>query len=146
MVVLGPRERVERIEVVRILAQDRPDDPVASLVADPWRSFECSGDPEGCRVQFEDPDYTGAGREVIYYVRALQAPSLAVGGDPLRCELDASGECVAARPCYASGPEFDPEDDCLAPVRERAWSSPIFLRPERAAKSAAVGVRAAPRS
>jgi len=140
------RRLIERIEVVRILAQTRPDEPVVSLVADPWRSFSCPPDPEGCRVSFEDPDYASAGREVVYYVRALQAPSLAVGGDPLRCERDELGDCVAARPCYASGPDFDPQDDCLAPVQERAWSSPIFLKPERAGETVGIGGRSTPRS
>ena len=34
---------------------------------------------------------------------------------------------METKPCYASGPKFDPNDDCLAPIGERAWSSPIFI-------------------
>lgn len=86
-------------------------------------------DPAGCRIEFEDPDFLTQGRERVYYVRAIQEPSLAVGGDPLRCERDAAGRCIKTRPCYASGPQFDPSDECLAPIEERAWSSPIFLQP-----------------
>jgi len=81
--------------------------------------------------QLEDPDFRAAGREHVYYVRAIQEPTPAVNGDPLRCERDAAGRCVKTRPCYASGPDFDPDDECLAPVEERAWSSPIFVSPSR---------------
>ena len=50
-----------------------------------------------------------------------------MGGDPLRCDRNEKGECIKINPCYASGSDFNPDDDCLAPVGERAWSSPIFL-------------------
>jgi hypothetical protein len=121
------RRSIERIEVIRIRKQHEPGENIAPLIEDPWRSFECPPEPEGCRIQFEDPDWD-PGRETVYYVRALQQPSLAVGGDPLRCERDEHGTCLRARSCPAAGPRFDPADDCLSPVRERAWSSPIFVR------------------
>jgi hypothetical protein len=121
------RHAIERIEVVRIRKQRAPDEPVADLIEDPWRVFECADDREGCRVTFEDGDDPGD-RETVYYVRALQQATPAVNGDPMRCQRDASGRCVAARSCPAAGPDFDPADDCLAPVNERAWSSPIFVR------------------
>jgi hypothetical protein len=123
------RKRITRIEVVRIRPQLRADEPVEPLIEDPWRVFACPADPAGCRVEFEDPDFREQDREMVYYVRAIQEPSLAVGGDPLRCERDAAGRCMKTRPCYASGPQFDPSDECLAPIEERAWSSPIFLQP-----------------
>ena len=119
---------IERVEVVRIRPQVSGQEPIEERVDDPWRVFPCPADGTGCRVAFDDPEYDGE-QEFLYYVRALQTPSDAVNGDPLRCERDAAGRCLRARPCPASGPDFEPEDECLSPVRERAWSSPIWLRP-----------------
>lgn len=121
------RHAITRIEVVRILKQRTPDEPVAGLIMDPWRSFDCPAAGSGCTLEFEG-EAPESGREAVYYVRALQAPTPAVNGDPMRCERDASGRCTRARACPASGPDFDPRDDCLSPVEERAWSSPIFVR------------------
>jgi hypothetical protein len=121
------RKRIRRIEVVRIRPQSHADESLESLIDDPWQSFECDSDPAGCAVQFEDPELVRGGRETLYYVRALQEASPAVNADRLRCERDERGRCIRSRPCYASGPRFDPADDCLAPLEERAWSSPIFV-------------------
>jgi hypothetical protein len=120
------RKLVSRIEVVRIRPQIRPDEPVAPLVEDPWRVFECEPDPEGCSVRFEDPDFVAAGRDALYYARAIQEPTLAVNADNLRCERDASGNCLEVRPCYGDY-RTDYGDDCTAYAEERAWSSPIFV-------------------
>ncbi|MCG8589556.1 MAG: DUF3604 domain-containing protein [Proteobacteria bacterium] len=125
---------VERIEVVRIRPQREPDEPLTDLIEDPWRSFACSRRGEGCVVEFEDADFDGS-RETLYYVRALQVATPAVNGDPMRCERDAEGRCVRARLCPASGPDFDPTDDCLTPIQQRAWSSPIWLLPPATAES-----------
>jgi hypothetical protein len=77
-------------------------------------------------VQFDDPEFTVAGRDAAYYVRAHQEPSLAVNADALRCEYDDNGRCLKANPCY--GDYRTPrEDDCLGEIEERAWSSPIFV-------------------
>ena len=123
------RRRITRIEVVRIRRQDRPGEPVHTLVDDPWRVFPCPNDPSGCSVDFEDPEALGLARDLVYYARAIQEPTLAVNADPLRCERDAAGVCVEARPCY--GDYRTPADeDCLAPNEERAWSSPIVFSAE----------------
>ena len=121
------RHRIERIEVVRIRPQMRPGEPVDGLIEDPWRVLECPPGPAGCSFELEDPEFAAAGRETIYYARALQEPTPAVNGDGLRCVRDAEGACVEARPCY-SDPRTPPDDDCLADVAERAWASPIFVR------------------
>jgi hypothetical protein len=126
----GDRRRlITRIEVVRIRPQAHPNEPLAALIEDPWKILPCVPDPAGCNVAFEDAEFPHTARETVYYVRAIQEPTPAVNGDPLRCERDERGSCLRARPCYASGPLFDPDDDCLAPIEERAWSSPIFLDP-----------------
>jgi hypothetical protein len=120
------RRAIERIEVVRIRPRRSREEDVARLIEDPWRSFECSGDESGCEVEFDDPDFTSAGRDAVYYVRALEAPSLQVNADPLRCERDADGACTATHPCRAGGSGAD-ADECLDLERARAWSSPIFV-------------------
>ena len=121
------RKRITRIEVVRIRPQRVPGEPLGSLIDDPWRTLPCRGDVDGCRVEFEDPDFVGSGRDATYYVRAIEEPSLAVNGAGLRCDRDAKGACVRVHPCSGDY-RTAAEDDCLAPVEERAWSSPIFVR------------------
>ncbi len=121
------RYRITRIEVVRIRPQVRPDEPIGSLIEDPWRKLPCKSDPAGCTVEFGDPDFVAGKREAIYYVRAIQEPTPAVNAASLRCEYDAQGNCVKVNPCYGDyRTAFD--DDCLAPNEERAWSSPIYVR------------------
>jgi hypothetical protein len=79
-------------------------------------------------VEFEDPDFAAGAREAVYYVRAIQEPTPAVNAGGLRCTLDENGRCVDVDPCYGDyRTAFD--DDCLAMNEERAWSSPIRVRP-----------------
>jgi len=129
------RHPIEAIEVVRIRPQTRVDEPIADLVDDPWKILDCPGKTPTCSVEFEDPDYDGS-REFLYYVRALQAPTPVINGNPMDCQRDADGRCREARLCPAGGPGYDPTDECLSPARERAWSSPIWLRPEAGPGSA----------
>ena len=78
-------------------------------------------------MAFTDTEYPSLGRDALYYVRAIEAPSLAVAADPLGCTRDAAGRCIETDPC-AARPR---EDDCLSETEERAWSSPIFVEPSR---------------
>jgi hypothetical protein len=120
------RHAIAALEVVRVRPQVRPGEPLGALIEDPWRRIECVPDPAGCAASFEDPDFAASGRDAVYYVRALQEPTPAVNGANLRTRFDADGNAVSVTPCY--GDDRTPEgDDCLAPVEERAWSSPIFV-------------------
>jgi len=120
------RHPIVLIEVVRIRPQARPGEDVDQLIEDAWRRFECEPERDGCAITFEDPEYPDSGRDVLYYVRAIQEETPAVNGANLRTEYDAAGNAVRTTPCYGDY-RTSYDDDCLAPVQERAWSSPIFL-------------------
>ena len=79
-------------------------------------------------MRFRDDEFAGSGRRAAYYVRALQEPTPAINGATLRTSFDAEGNALAVHPCLA-GWRTPASDDCLAAVRERAWSSPIFVSP-----------------
>ena len=116
------RRRITRIEVVRIGRQMSQSEAIGELIEDPWLTLPCAPDAVVCEVEFEDPWFPSADRELVYYVRAIQEPTPAVNAGGLRCEGD---ECD---PCYGDyRVPFD--DDCLAMTEERAWSSPIYLEP-----------------
>lgn len=119
------RHLITRIEVVRIRPQARKDEPMSELIDDPWKVIPCAVNPEGCTLTFEDPDYPATGRPALYYVRAIQEPTLQFNAAEIRCSWDDKGNCVSTKPCY---PDYrGKSDDCMASDEERAWSSPIFL-------------------
>jgi len=120
------RKLISRIEVVRVLPQRSGGEAVENLISDPWKTLPCPPDPDGCTLQFADEDYVGLARDAVYYVRAIEEPSLAVNAANLRCEYDDEGNCIKVNPCYG-GWQTPVTDDCLAPNEERAWSSPIFV-------------------
>ena len=113
-----------RIEVIRIRPQATPGEPIARLVEDPWRVFECEPDPTGCSVTFADPEFQADARDVLYYVRAIEEPKPVINAANLRCDRDEAGNCVGVNLC---GGRDAIDDDCLAPSEPRAWSSPIFV-------------------
>ncbi len=121
------RKLITRIEVIRIRPQIVPNENVAQLVEDVWLSHTCPVDESGCEFEFSDPEYSASGRETLYYVRAIQEPTDAVNGGQLRCDYDENGNCLKVNFCSSSSLDTPREDDCLSPVEERAWSSPIFL-------------------
>lgn len=117
------RRAITRIEVVRIARQMDESESIDELIEDPWRTLPCPQGAEVCEVDFADPAFLDSSREVLYYVRAIQEPTLAVNAGALRC--DEEGSCD---PCYG-GYRTDWDDDCLSMNEERAWSSPIYLTP-----------------
>ena len=120
------RNNISRIEIIRIRPQTYPDEPIETLIEDTWKIFECKPSQEGCVVEFEDPNFMDANREVIYYVRAIQEPSLAIGAANLACEFDDGGKCKKVKLC--GDVKGQGEGDCLSENEERAWSSPIFIK------------------
>jgi hypothetical protein len=130
------RKTIDRIEVVRILPQNQRGEKVDDLIQDPWQSFACSGDENGCMVEFTDPDPVRDTREAIYYVRAVEKAVPTINGGGLRCDYNDKHECIAVKPCYGDL-RSDPADDCKAPAEQRAWSSPIYVAPMTAAAAPA---------
>jgi len=120
------RYAIAAIEVIRIRPQSRPGERVDELIDDPWKRFECEPDPAGCVVRFEDEEFIAAARDALYYVRALQVQTPAISGAQLRTEFDTEGRAISVRPC-SGGYRTPKGDDCLSPVNERAWSSPIYV-------------------
>jgi len=102
-------------------------EPLETLIQDPYRSFTCDPDPEGCTAAFDDPDFLTDGRPASYYVRVYQEPTPVFNADTLRCTLDVNGDCVQTSPC--PGGYHGDQDNCLALDEETAWSSPIYLTP-----------------
>lgn len=116
---------IARIELVRIRRRRSADEPVSSLIDDVLESVECGGKPV-CTVELEDSGFVEGARDAIYYVRAIQRSTPAVNAASLRCDKGDNGGCARARPCYGDA-RTPLDDDCLAPVEERAWSSPIYV-------------------
>jgi hypothetical protein len=119
------RRHIAAIEVIRIRPRIESDEAVGPLIEDPWLTLPCADDPAGCSVAFEDPEFAASGRDALYYVRALEEPSLAINGSPLATRFDANGAAIATQTCW--GTDARSQAGCLAPVQERAWSSPIFV-------------------
>ncbi len=117
------RRPITRIEVVRIEPKAGPGNALSALIEDPWRVLECDAAAPGCAVEFEDASYATGARDVVYYVRAIEAPKPTINAGGLRCVVGDDGACVEANPCVGV-PE---EDDCLVAAEPRAWSSPIFV-------------------
>jgi hypothetical protein len=120
------RHRITRIEVVRIRPQARRGEALAPLIQDPWLSFICPADSAGCKFDFDDPEFAGSDHDAVYYARAVQEATPAVNGANLRTQFDGEGNAIKVTPCYGD-PRTPSDDDCLAPVEERAWSSPIYV-------------------
>ena len=110
---------------MRIRPQVRPDEAIAPLVQDPWRTFDCPADGTGCVVEFDDPEYGTSARSALYYARVIQEPEMLIQGDPFSCEYNEQGECVKRN--YCIGENATRDNNCLSEAEPRAWTSPIFV-------------------
>ncbi len=119
------RKAITRIEVVKIKPQASPNEPIAALVNNNWRVFDCPTDGDGCVIEFDDADFSTEARDSLYYVRAIQQPQPLINGDPFACEYDDQGFCVKRAYCIGSNATRD--KNCLSEAEPRAWSSPIFI-------------------
>ncbi|MFP6629229.1 MAG: DUF3604 domain-containing protein [Myxococcota bacterium] len=122
------RYAITRIEVVRIRSAAAPGllGTPESRIEDPWLVFPCDPNAGECLVEFDDPEFASGNQDALYYVRAIQEPTDAINGARLRPTFDAEGNAVSTNPCYGDY-RTDPEDECLSPVEERAWASPIYV-------------------
>ncbi|NRA31735.1 MAG: DUF3604 domain-containing protein [Polyangiaceae bacterium] len=120
------RHAITHIEVVRVRPQQTAKEEMSTLIEDPWKTFECPADQDGCVFRFKDPDFRDSARDAVYYVRALQAPTPAINGGNARAQRDDDGNITSVNLCHGDY-RTDFADDCLVPVKERAWSSPIYL-------------------
>ncbi len=123
------RHRIDRIEVVRLRPQEVAGGGIVDPIDDPFLVLACAPDAEGCSVEFSDPGFPGLEAGAAYYVRAIQAATPAVNGSNLRCRRDERGRCIESEPCHGDDGLTPYQDDCLAEIEERAWSSPIWLDP-----------------
>ncbi|MEH6583651.1 MAG: DUF3604 domain-containing protein [Halioglobus sp.] len=125
------RKLIDRIEIVKILPQAHAGEAIGPLIQDPWKVHQCEDRGLGCSVTFTDPEFEAGQRDAVYYARAIQQPSNAINGNNLRCERDENGRCIRLNPCHGDEDLTAYQDDCLAPVEEHAWSSPIFIDTDR---------------
>jgi len=120
------RHRITRIEVVKINPRNAPEEKLDDLIQDVWKTLDCDDTGAGCVVEFDDPGFSDAARDSLYYVRAIQEPTPTINGANLRCEYDDNGQCIKVNPCHIDE-RTDYSDDCQADSEHRAWSSPIFV-------------------
>ena len=120
------RMKITRFEVVRIRPRIEQGEAVEKLIEDPWKVIPCNDKGNGCQATFSDPEFAASNRMATYYVRAIQEPSKKINADNLRCTYDDDGNCVEVNMCYGDD-RTARDDECLAEVEERAWSSPIYV-------------------
>ena len=112
--------------MIKITPQNSNYENIDNLIMDPWKVISCPKDNEGCRVRFSDNEYSKGERDSVYYVRAIEEPSLRINAGNLRCDYDSDGNCKKVNICYG-GYKTSREDNCTMMSEERAWSSPIFV-------------------
>jgi hypothetical protein len=120
------RREITRLEIIKITPQNYNNEPVEDLIKDVWKVHKCKVNSGECRFRFSDSEYSKNGRDSLYYVRAIEEPSLRINGGNLRCDYDENGNCKKVNICYG-GFQTSREDNCTMLSEERAWSSPIYV-------------------
>ena len=120
------RNVITRIEVIKITPQNSDSEDIDKLIMDPWKIIDCPKEGNGCRVRFSDEDYSSDKRDSVYYVRAIEEPSLRINAGNLRCDFDEQGNCKKVNICYGNY-KTSRDDNCTMMSEERAWSSPIYI-------------------
>ena len=87
------RNKISRIEVIRIKPQSFPDEDINNLVEDNWKIFKCNDDESGCSFTFTDNEFSKSKRDVVYYVSAIEERSNEINSSGLRSEYDYLGNC-----------------------------------------------------
>ncbi len=106
---------LDHIEVIKITPQSYAGESIKPLIQDPWMTIPCNETSE-CIVEFEDQNFS---RDSVYYVRAIQEPTLAINGS----SISSRKEFELCKGSFRT----DLNDDCLSYTNERAWSSPIYI-------------------
>ena len=120
------RHRISKIEVVRIRPQAQRGEPVTPLIEDPWRGFRV---PSGSRRLLHRVRRPGlSDRRPRRRLLRARSPGTDAGGERREPPhaVRRAGPRDPVTPCHGD-PRTPSDDDCLAPVAERAWSSPIYV-------------------
>jgi len=120
------RYDIARIEVVKIRPQAFAGEAIPPLIEDQWRVFECEPSADGCSIEFTDENFASEGRSALYYARVIEEAVATINANNLNTDFDEQGSPVSIAPCFGDY-RTSAEDDCQAPVGQRAWSSPIFV-------------------
>tara|TARA_B100000029_G_scaffold13645_1_gene14358 strand:- start:21197 stop:23395 length:2199 start_codon:yes stop_codon:yes gene_type:complete len=114
------RYLIDKIEIIKITPQTYQGEEISTLIQDPWKSFDCKQDSNGCVITFQDEEYE---RDSNYYVRVIQEQTDAINGRQIFVDQSSNSEVSMCHGNYKT----DLDSDCLWPTQERAWSSPIYL-------------------
>jgi len=127
------RNKITRIEVVRVLPQVYEDQPVDERIQDAWKTHYCDTTQTGCSYTFTDNEYSDLKTDVSYYVRAIEEPSLQINVKGAHCadhdsaEGHAHGGCQKFKLCTQDWKNPRDFDMCASMDEPRAWSSPIYV-------------------
>ena len=127
------RNKITRIEVVRVLPQVYEDQPVDERIQDAWKTHYCDTTQTGCSYTFTDNEYSDLKADVSYYVRAIEEPSLQINVKGAHCadhdsaEGHAHGGCQKFKLCTQDWKNPRDFDMCASIDEPRAWSSPIYV-------------------